>query len=131
MNREWHVKFFGTWIAGVVVFVGLAALLLLPGGANWAANQTKRGNLPPLASGFFDRDLWGNPLSLHAEDVRLVWVDGSPPAGLGVRPGGTFTYLGRSSDTLVIYDRAQHRTIRVPASSVVLVNSVKKPTANP
>jgi hypothetical protein len=69
---------------------------------------------------FFDT-LWRNPLRIQVERVR-VW-----PAGRGIAlpanltAGATVFYLGRTADTVILYDNAgRGRTLRIPASLIVL-----------
>jgi hypothetical protein len=58
-----------------------------------------------------------NPLRIRVEHVRLVRE--RPPQRLR---SGMFAYLGRSGDTVILYDPKQAETLRVPAANLILSN---------
>jgi hypothetical protein len=75
-------------------------------------------------------DLIRNPLRIRVDYVR-VWPAGAQPLPPTLRPpnGATkkrkkrkfpYAYLGRSGDTIVLYNYLRKRTVRVPATMVVL-----------
>jgi hypothetical protein len=60
-----------------------------------------------------------NPLAIRAEVVDLRWIDGKPPAALK-GCDCRLVYLGRAADIAVLYDIDNLRTLRLPASKLLL-----------
>jgi hypothetical protein len=99
-------------------------LFVLPGNSHGKAYTVSLGEEIEPVSGIFDLELFTNPLALRAEHVRIRWISSTSPADRPVPDGTAVAYLGRSSDTVVLYDfrERKEQTLRVPASLVMLID---------
>jgi hypothetical protein len=83
------------------------------------ASQVKAGkSLRP--SDIFIGTAWSvfrNPLRIRVEHVRVERKRPSQPFRSGM-----FAYLGRSGDTVILYDPRRTETLRVPAANLILSN---------
>jgi hypothetical protein len=60
-------------------------------------------------------------LNVEATEVEVNWMSGKPT---WLKPvPDKYVYLGRSGETLVIYDRANRVVYRVPSQAVILSDS--------
>jgi hypothetical protein len=69
-------------------------------------------------------DAYRNPLGLRVERVS-VSPESTAQLPAELDPIRTYAYLGRSRDTIILYDSEEGRTLRVPAALVVLSDSAE------
>jgi hypothetical protein len=125
---EWLVKLPAATLSALAIL--LIALLFLWNASNTAtglAEQVKRGHTvvpAPLFSDWiaFRFDFLRNPLRLRIGKVQVWPADPGHRLPADVKPGTTWTLLGRSSDIVILrhIGGPREETLRIPAALVVL-----------
>jgi hypothetical protein len=64
-------------------------------------------------------------LAVHARPATLTWLSTKPPANLPT--AANTVYLGDASGSVIVYDRATHRSLRIPASDVAVATDIDAP----
>jgi hypothetical protein len=78
---------------------------------------------PELRLNLPRNDFWRNPLRLRVENVSVSPAAGQSRLPADLRPKKkdhprVFAYLGRSGDTIVLYDPRESKTLRIPATQI-------------
>jgi hypothetical protein len=111
--------------AAVLIFLFILSALDQSRGL---AERVQRGhevtlNVDSENVGFVIDSIWRNPLRIQVNRTQ-VWPStkgAALPANLV--KGSTLAYLGRTAETIVLYDSAKKRVVRVPARLVVLTDA--------
>jgi hypothetical protein len=70
------------------------------------------------------RDAYENPFDIRIDRVKVSPAEQSGTLPLGLDQEQTYAYLGRSSDTIILYGNDQ--TLRVPANLIVVSDPIAK-----
>lgn len=117
------------WIAGILIVLFVLASLYSE--TRLADRVLHEGEIRPLpathvdasvtrAYKFIRDELQANPLRIEVVRVK-VWpatAGGQLPSSISA--GTTLSYLGRNSDTILLYNTDTKQTLRVPAARLVL-----------
>jgi hypothetical protein len=110
---------------GVVLLLVALFFNVALGSPGQLADDVKQGEqIKPFDLGGATTELisgiYRNPLRIAVERVHLLPADPAKhlPASLNRR--ATYAYLGRAKDTIIVYDSHKRRTLRVPATLVVV-----------
>ncbi len=114
-------------VAGVLIVLFVVSALYKPGRLT---DRVRRGEeVRPILDtnrlGWWPDAIWRNPFRIRVEQTR-VWPTSPGTALPGkLRAGTKLAYLGRTADTIILYDhRHGGRTLRIPATLVVLSDAV-------
>jgi hypothetical protein len=103
----WHRR------AGLVPGAVTTALLVFGIGASTYSQGRKMAT--DVARG---KEVSGRILNVRAYDVQIALCDGAPPNDVDVSK--QYVFLGEGKEWLVLFDRVEQRTIRIPSGKAVV-----------